>query len=213
MIAAGRVTTRDGRPVTRDERPSADELAVDGEPLDPPAPLSLMLHKPTGFTCSREDAGRLVYELLPPRFLKRQPALGIAGRLDKETTGLTLLTDDGTLLHRIISPRKQVWKKYRAVLARPLAGHEAALFASGTLLLEGEKTPCAPARLEPLAPTEARIWLTEGRYHQVRRMFAAAGNHVEALHREAIGGLELGSLAPAHWRVLDAADLERLFGG
>ena len=87
------------------------------------------------------------------------------------------------------------------------------MFASGTLLLESEKTPLAPATLEVVDPRHARLVLTEGRYHQVRRMFAAVGNHVEALHRSRIGGLTLGDLAPGQWRALDDADLQRLFAG
>jgi 16S rRNA pseudouridine516 synthase len=100
---------------------------------------------------------------------------------------------------------------YEATLAEDLRGDEAALFASGTLQLESENTPLAPAHLEVVAARLARLTLTEGRYHQVRRMFAAAGNHVQALHRSRIGGLELGELAPGQWRVLDGADLQRLF--
>ena len=98
-------------------------------------------------------------------------------------------------------------------LAQDMRGDEAAVFASGTLQLESDTTPLAPATLEIVAPRHARLTLTEGRYHQVRRMFAAVGNHVEALHRCRIGGLELGTLAPGQWRMLDDADLQRLFGG
>src|SRR5690606_5026892 len=98
-----------------------------------------------------------------------------------------------------------------ATLARPLRGDETDIFASGTLMLESEKTPLLPARLDVLSPTRARLTLHEGRYHQVRRMFAAVGNHVQALHRSRIGGLDLGDLAEGRWRVLEAADIERLF--
>jgi len=122
------------------------------------------------------------------------------------------LTDDGALLHRIVSPKSHLAKVYEATLAHDLRGGEAALFASGTLQLESENTPLAPARLEVVTPRLARLTLTEGRYHQVRRMFAAVGNHVQALHRSRIGGLELGELAPGEWRALAEADLERLFG-
>ncbi len=188
-------------------------LMVNGAPVDPLAPLTLILHKPLGVVCSHREAGRGVYELLPPRWRRREPPLSTIGRLDAETTGLLLITDDGPLLHRIISPRAKLAKRYLADLARPLEGHEAALFASGTLVLEGETTPLAPARLEPLAPTRAHLTITEGRYHQVRRMFAAAGNHVAALHRDRIGGLELPhALAPGAYRVADAEDLSTVFG-
>ncbi|PKM05246.1 MAG: 16S rRNA pseudouridine(516) synthase, partial [Gammaproteobacteria bacterium HGW-Gammaproteobacteria-7] len=156
--------------------------------------------------------GRVVYDLLPPRFRLRKPLLSTVGRLDRDTSGLLLMTDDGQLLHRITSPRSRLAKVYRATLAEDLAGSEAALFASGTLQLESETTPLAPAGLEPIGPRLARVTLHEGRYHQVRRMFAAVGNHVHALHRESIGGLSLGDLDPGQWRILDSDDRARLFG-
>ena len=161
-----------------------------------------MLHKPAGYTCSTTDPGRVVYELLPPRFRLRNPIIAPVGRLDRDTTGLLLLTDDGPLLHRIISPKSRIPKVYEATLARDLTGEEAAVFAAGTLMLRSETTPLEPAVLEPLGPRRARLTVTEGRYHQVRRMFAAAGNHVEALHRTAIGGLGLDDLAEGKWRLL-----------
>jgi 16S rRNA pseudouridine516 synthase len=211
MFREGRVTDADGAVVYADDRIDRAQLRIDGEPLDPPPGLTLLLHKPTGYTCSRKDAGRLVYDLLPPRWRRRDPALSTVGRLDRDTSGLLLITDDGALLHRIISPRAEVAKVYEAALARDLSGDEAALFASGTLLLESETTPLAPARLTVLAPRRARLVVTEGRYHQVRRMFAATGNHVEALARVAIGRLTLDALAPGQWRVLSADEVARVF--
>jgi len=189
-----------------------DRMTIEGQRVDPPPGLVLMLHKPLGVTCSHKDQGPLVYSLLPSRWRRREPGLSTVGRLDKETSGLLLLTDDGALLHRIISPRAQVQKRYRATLARPLQGDEAARFAAGDLILEGEDTPLAPAVLEPLGPREAYLIVTEGRYHQVRRMFAAVGNHVEALHRDRVGALDLpDDLAPGRYRKLTAADVARLF--
>lgn len=188
-------------------------LMIEGRPLDPPPGLALMLHKPLGVTCSHKEAGPLVYDLLPARWRRREPAISTVGRLDKETSGLLLLTDDGGLLHRIISPKAKLEKSYVATLARPLDGSEAAAFAAGTLMLEGEDKPLLPAVLELLGPTEARLTITEGRYHQVRRMFAAVGNHVEALHRDRIGGLALpADLEPGKYRRLDAAAVAGLFG-
>lgn len=192
------IAIRDGR-VTGE----GESLRFDGEPIDPPHGLVVMLNKPAGFTCSHADQGRLVYELLPPRFQKRDPKLSSVGRLDADTTGLLLFTDDGTLLHKLISPKSNLPKTYEARLARPLEGHEAALFASGTLVLRGEEKPCLPARLEVNGTHTASLTLTEGRYHQVRRMFAAAGNHVEALHRSRFGPIELLDQAEGDWRLLD----------
>jgi 16S rRNA pseudouridine516 synthase len=190
----------------------ADRMQVNGVRLDPPPGVALMLHKPVGVTCSHKEAGPLVYSLLPTRWRAREPAISTVGRLDKDTSGLLLLTDDGALLHRIISPRRHVAKRYLATLARPLEGGEAQRFASGELMLDGEDKPLAPAVLEPLSPTLARLTITEGRYHQVRRMFAAMGNHVEALHRDRIGGLELpGDLEPGGWRLLGGQEVAAIF--
>ena len=211
MFREGRVTDAAGEVLYADDPLDHGNVRVDGEPLDPPQGLMLMLHKPAGYTCSTKDKGRIVYDLLPERFRLRDPVLSTVGRLDRETTGLLLMTDDGGLLHRIVSPKSKLAKVYEATLAQDLRGDEAALFASGTLVLESETTPLLPARLEVLGPRHARLTLHEGRYHQVRRMFAATGNHVEALHRPQVGGLALDGLPEGQWRALDAADLDRLF--
>jgi len=188
-------------------------LTVQGRPVDPLPGMALMLHKPLGVTCSHKEAGPLVYDLLPGRWRRRDPALSTVGRLDKDTSGLLLLTDDGALLHRIISPRSQLAKRYRATLARPLKGDEAEVFASGALMLEGEDKPLLPAGLEPLSDTETFLTITEGRYHQVRRMFAAVGNHVLQLHRDRIGGLGLpDDLEPGAYRLMGESDIKTLFG-
>jgi 16S rRNA pseudouridine516 synthase len=125
---------------------------------------------------------------------------------------MLLLTDDGAILHKIISPRRKVAKIYHVRLDRDLSGEEPILFASGAMRLDGEDQPLLPAGLEILGPKEARVTLHEGRYHQVRRMFAASGNHVVALHREALGGLTLDeNLAPGEFRPLDAREIEAIF--
>ena len=187
-------------------------MQIDGAALDPVAGLVILLHKPLGMTCSHKEQGPLVYDILPDRWRRRDPAISTIGRLDKQTSGLLLLTDDGALLHRVISPKRHVKKTYRAKLDRPLSGQEAALFAAGKLLLEGEDKPLAPAKLEVISDTEALLHVTEGRYHQVRRMFAATGNHVVSLHREALGGLALPeTLAPGQWKLLDAEEIASIF--
>ncbi|WP_372785185.1 pseudouridine synthase [Phenylobacterium sp.] len=187
-------------------------MTVSGQPLDPPAPLTLLMHKPLDVVCSHREAGRSVYELLPQRWRARIPALSTIGRLDKDTSGLLLITDDGPFLHRVISPKNHVAKRYVATLDRPLTGDEAAVFAAGTLMLEGETSPLAPAVLEPLDARQARLTIIEGRYHQVRRMFAAVGNHVTALHRDRIGGLALPEgLDPGAWRILTPDEQAAIF--
>ena len=211
LFREGRITDDAGEVLYADDRVPHARVRFDGEPLDPAPGMALMLHKPVGYTCSTRDPGRIVYDLLPPRFRLRKPVLSSVGRLDRDTSGLLLMTDDGALLHRIVSPKSKLPKVYEATLAEDLRGDEAALFASGTLVLASEDTPLAPAVLEPLGPRRARLVLTEGRYHQVRRMFAAAGNHVTALHRTRIGGLPLGNLPEGHWRLLEKSDIEALF--
>jgi 16S rRNA pseudouridine516 synthase len=213
MFREGRIGDVDGRSLSVDDAVEPARVRIDGAPLDPLPGLVLMLNKPAGYTCSTQDAGALVYDLLPPRFRLRSPTLATIGRLDRDTTGLLLMTDDGALLHRIVSPRSHLPKVYEATLARDLRGDEGAIFASGTLMLESERTPLAPAALEVLGPRRAELTVTEGRYHQVRRMFAAVGNHVVELHRSRVGGLTLGTLPSGEWRVLDDADLAKLFAG
>lgn len=212
LFRAGRITDADGEVLYADDVVPYETIRVDDEPLDPPPGLVLMMNKPLGVTCSRKDPGRVVYDLLPPRYNVRSPVLSSVGRLDRDTTGLLLFTDDGALLHRIISPKAQVTKVYEATLAQDLGGDEGELFASGTLMLETEQEPLAPAALDVLGPRHARLTVTEGRYHQVRRMFAATGNHVETLRRISVGGLTLGELPLGEWRALDADEVALIFG-
>lgn len=197
----------------------SQRLRIAGAPLDPPPGFVFMMHKPLGVTCSHKETGKLVYELLPQRWRARKPAISTIGRLDKETSGLLLLTDDGALLHRVIAPKSNVSKRYRVTLARPLRGDEGERLASGTLMLEGEDRPLLPVAFEvlhaaPPAGPVVHVSLTEGRYHQVRRMFASLGNHVVALHRDRVGGLLLPpDLDAGRYRILTAAESGLIFSG
>ena len=212
LIRAGAVTHVDGRTLAENEVPPHEEILFRDEALDPPSPLVIMLNKPDGYTCSSEDPGSTIYDLLPERFAHRNPGLNPVGRLDKDTTGLLLMTDDGKLLHKIIHPKSGCLKTYHAVLDRPLEGHEGGLFSSGTLVLNSETRPLLPAVFEKINDTEALVTLHEGRYHQVRRMFAAAGNHVLGLRRISIGALRLpDDLEEGDWRALSADELELVF--
>jgi 16S rRNA pseudouridine516 synthase len=213
LLKSGAVTDDSGTVLTEKDFPPRERIRFRGEELDPPSPLTIVLNKPDGYTCSADDPGATIYDLLPERFSHRNPGLNPVGRLDKDTTGLLLMTDDGKLLHKIIHPKSHCSKIYHATLDRPLEGHEAELFASGTLVLNGETRPLLPAVFEKLADTEALVTLHEGRYHQVRRMFAAAGNHVTALKRIAIGGFTLpDDLEEGEWRELTAGELTAVFG-
>ena len=215
IIAAGRVALR-GVPLLRPEQNIAlddvrgSALTLDGDPLDPPAPLTVMLHKPAGFICSHDERGDLVYDLLPPRWKARRPALSCAGRLDKESTGQVILTDDGELLHRIIHPKRHAAKRYAVTLAWALRGDEAALFANGTFLIEHDSKPLKPAVWTPDGATSGTMILHEGRFHQIRRMFEMLNNQVVALHRFQTGELPLGSLGVGEYRVLGDEEVGRI---
>ncbi len=206
-----RVTNAEGQPVTPSAPYEHEALRIDGLPLDAPAGSVIALNKPVGYVCSTTDGSNpTVYSLLPTRFRARSPIVAPVGRLDLDTSGLLLLTDDGALNHRLTSPKSHLPKVYVATLANPLHGDEAAQFASGTMHLAGDPDPLAPAVLEVVGPQEVRVTLHEGRYHQVRRMFAAVGNHVNHLQRIAIGGLSLGDLPAGTWRLLSADECDRL---
>lgn len=184
---------------------------LDGELLDPVSPMTVLLHKPRGYTCSSDEQGLLIYDILPSRWKKRDPLLSTAGRLDKDSTGLVLMTDDGQLLHRIISPKAKVEKEYRVTLRDTLKGDEAAQFASGEFLLKSDDKPLKPAIWNPDGEKSGTMILQEGRYHQIRRMFAALGNHVEMLHRFRLGGLDLRDLKEGSYRMLSDEDISSIF--
>lgn len=201
---------RDGRVAVNGEvaddfgaKAAPGAVLVDGEPLDHPEGLLLLVHKPLGLVCSHEEReGPNVYSLLPPRWRQRNPVVTSVGRLDKDTSGLLLLTDQSELVHRLTSPKHKVPKVYRATLDADIPPCTAERFAAGTLVLKGEDEPCAPAELRLLGPREAELTLTEGKYHQVRRMFSSQGCEVLTLHRSRFGPLDLGDLASGQWREL-----------
>ncbi|HEY1107762.1 MAG TPA: pseudouridine synthase [Opitutaceae bacterium] len=203
MIDDERITVRGELADGPSQKVHAAEVRVDDEPLDHPDGLLLLLNKPLGLVCSHDDReGPSIYSLLPPRWRLRNPVVTSIGRLDKETSGLLLLTDQSALVHRLTSPKHKVPKVYRATVDRDLSPDLIPLFAAGTLVLTGEKEPCAPAALELVGPREALLTLIEGKYHQVRRMFAERGVSVLTLHRERFGDLTLGDLPASQWREL-----------
>lgn len=203
IIKAGRVSV-DGVVAKRaDDKVDPRLVTLDGAPLEAPEGLLAALHKPVGYVCTHgEGEGQTIYELLPPRWLNRNPPVTSVGRLDKETSGLLLITDIGPFVHEHTSPKAAVEKVYEAQLDRDLDPSLVSIFASGRIMLHGEKKPCLPAKLEITGPRTARLTLTEGRYHQVRRMFASQGWHVEKLHRTRSGEYELGDLKPGEWRMV-----------
>lgn len=182
-----------------------DVTYVDGSPIPFVHGLYVAFNKPLGYTCSHDESGDLVYDLLPPQWLRRGDGVNSVGRLDKETSGLLLLTDDGAFLHALTSPKRHVSKVYEVETACPIPAEAVALFAEGSLVLRGEKKPCAPAELRVQSACRGELVIHEGRYHQVRRMLAAVGAPVIRLHRSAIGPLRLQdlNLKPGEWVAFD----------
>lgn len=179
------------------------------EPLELMGPTYLMMHKPLGCVCANDDGLHLtVFSYLD---LPNKDKLHTVGRLDLDTSGLLLITDDGQWSHRITSPKQQCPKVYHAWLAEPVTENDITAFAQG-LQLKGETTLTAPAVLEIINEREALVHVHEGRYHQVRRMFAAVGNRVEQLHREQVGALTLDTdLAPGDYRALSAEEVSLFY--
>ncbi len=208
-VAAGRITTvpPPPAPLRADSKVDPHTVLIDRQPVDHPDGLYLLFHKPLGVVCSHDEAeGPRLYDLLPPRWLQRHPPPLTAGRLDKDTSGLIIVTDDGPLIHRLTSPRHEIEKTYHVTVTADLSPDIIAVCASGQLLLHGESKPCRPAQCEVTGPRSAILRIHEGKYHQVRRMFASQGSPVATLHRTAIGALEIGTLAPGQWRDLTAAE-------
>lgn len=184
----------------------ADTL-VDGQEVPFVDGLYVALHKPLGYTCSHDEDGKLVYDLLPAQWMRRGDGVNTVGRLDKETSGLLLITDDGAFLHVLTSPKRHVPKVYEFETECSIPAEAVQLFAEGTLMLTGEKTPCLPAQLRITGSCKGELVLHEGRYHQVRRMLAAVGAPIARLHRLAIGPLKLEglNLQPGEWVAIDPA--------
>ncbi|WP_373068096.1 pseudouridine synthase [Gemmatimonas sp.] len=210
IVRQRRVTTFAGAVLRDTDAYVHADVRVDGTPLDAPPGSVILLHKPVGYVCSLNDRPPMMYELLPASYPKRTAVMASIGRLDADTSGLLLITDDGPLNHLLASPKSHVPKHYAMTLAEPLRGDEADLLASGTLLLKGETTPLLPALFTATGERSAEVTISEGRYHQVRRMMAAIGNHVHALQRVAIGPLALANLAVGTWRLLDAGEIHTL---
>ena len=210
LLKAGRVTV-DGSPErdpARKVNPAVQEICLDGAALGAKRRMVVMLNKPAGFVTATEDRQeRTVMELLPEEM--RRMDLKPVGRLDKETEGLLLFTNDGKLLHRLIAPKKRVEKEYYARHEGQAAPEDVAAFEGGLTL--GDGTVCLPARLVPLGPGESLVTVVEGKYHQVRRMMASRGMRVTYLERRREGGLTLGELprgktrelTEEEWKIID----------
>ena len=183
-----RVTAYGSRIKNGAEKADLHAIMVEGEPLDHPDGIFILLNKPAGYVCSHDPAeGKLVYDLLPCRWMRRNPVPSTIGRLDKDTTGVILITDRTEINHRLSSPKHGIEKVYTVTLDKPPFADCTALFASGTMLLAGETKPCLPAALRMTGAVSAEVTLREGRYHQVKRMFQQCGSFVVTLHRARFG--------------------------
>jgi len=206
IIRAGRVTV-DGAVVKVPEAKVNEQTAdvrVDGQPVGKQRTIILMLHKPAGFVTSTDDPrDRTVMELVPReyRYLNPKPV----GRLDKDTEGLLLFTNDGQLAHRILSPKHRVWKQYYAEHEGEADQADVAAFEAGITLKDGDQ--CLPAKLIPQGPGKSLVEVCEGKYHQVRRMLASRGKPVTYLKRISEAGLELGNLPLGQVREVDVGEL------
>jgi 16S rRNA pseudouridine516 synthase len=185
-----------------DQRVTVEDVLVNGEPLLAPNGLLAIYHKPLGLTCSRsEKEGATIYDALPEQWSLRNPQVNSIGRLDKDTSGVLLMTDVGAVNQRLTSPKHKVEKVYLATVDQPLSESLIETFANGSISLDDE--PCAPALLRITSEYQAELTLTEGRYHQVRRMFGSQGWEVTALHRTRFGPYDLTDLAEGEWRLLE----------
>lgn len=209
LLKAGRVTV-DGVPEkdgSRKVSPESSKICLDGAALGSVGTVVLMLNKPAGFVTATEDrTEKTVMELIPAQYRKQD--VKPVGRLDKQTEGLLLFTNDGELLHRLISPKKQIPKVYYARHEGKAEQADVRAFGEGMTLRDG--TQCLPAVLEPLGEGESRITVCEGKYHQVRRMMAARDMHVVYLERQQEGTLTLGALPRGAVRLLTAEEIESL---
>ena len=211
LVRAGRV--RIGDEICDDPfqevAPDGLSFSVDGTPWVFRPQAYLVLHKPADYECSHKPRFHpSVYSLLPRPLVTR--GVQAVGRLDEDTTGLLLLSDDGQFIHRCTSPKKRVAKIYEVTTKHPVDDMQIAALLGG-VLLNDDPEPVAALACERIADNLLRLTITEGKYHQVKRMVAATGNRVEALHREAVGGLALpADLQPGEWRWIVAVDLEKL---
>ncbi len=187
----------------------ADTISLDGKPVACRRHVYIMMNKPAGVLCvSHDDTEQTVCDLLPEEWRTRE--LFPAGRLDRDTTGMVIITDDGDYAHRMLAPKKHVSKVYLAQLDTPADRAVIEAFANGMTLKNGDV--CRKAVCEPLEGTSVRVTLQEGKYHQVKRMFAACGRHVETLHRLSMGGLSLDpDLAPGESKILTENDAMTVF--
>lgn len=182
------------------EKVDSHELRIDGEPLDHPDGICILMNKPEQMVCSHQSLeGPSVYDILPERWTRRNPPLQTVGRLDKDTSGALLITDDYQLIHQLAHPKKKISKCYEVWFKGILPSDAEQILARGDFYLDGEQRPCLPAHLHLIEPGFATLEIEEGRYHQVKRMFAKLGAHVEGLHRQRFGNWTVAEIPLGSW--------------
>ncbi|MBT3250955.1 MAG: pseudouridine synthase [Candidatus Marinimicrobia bacterium] len=198
-----------GMPVKRNnQKVNAEDILFDGAKIQHLFRVAVVFNKPLGLICSRLGSD-IIFDVLPSAWINRNPPVNSAGRLDKDTSGIIIITDDGELNHKLTSPKYGLTKTYELDTAHPFQGNEPELFKNG-IQLRGEKQLCKPAELEITSERNAVLKINEGKYHQVKRMIGAVGNRIVSLHRSHIGTLGLGDLQPGQWRDLENEDMQLL---
>jgi 16S rRNA pseudouridine516 synthase len=210
LIKNGAVTLKDGGILKFDSLVIHSQVLLEGEELDPPHGSVWLLNKPRGYVSSRAASeGKTVYQLLPERFTLRHPPLSCVGRLDKESRGLLLLSDDGDFIHRVTSPRSHLPKVYRVLLESEPIQDELSLLEKGGLFLPNDNSPLKPCKITKLSSLSYLIKIYEGRYHQVRLMFEMVNNFVKELERIKIGNLSDDQLKEGSYRLLSQEEILR----
>lgn len=198
-----------GEQVNRNnQKVCAEDILFDGEEIQHLFRVAVVFNKPYGLICSRLG-NDIIFDVLPSAWINRNPPVNSAGRLDKDTSGIIIITDDGELNHKLTSPKYGLTKTYQLEVAHPFQGNEPELFKNG-IQLRGEKQECKPAELHITSEQAAILKIGEGKYHQVKRMMGAVGNRITSLHRTHIGELGLGNLQPGQWRDLENLDMNLL---
>lgn len=206
LVKSGALTDRKGLVFQKaSQKVDPGDVLLEGEEIDP-MELVLILHKPAGYTCSHRDHPPLIYELLPLRYTQREPQLSCVGRLDKDTTGIILLTDNGQLLHKLISPNWKVEKVYQVETLYPVQSEQLARLAEGGWCLPEDDKPLAPAKSRQTGEKSLELILIEGRYHQVKRMMEAVGNPLLSLHRSRFADWVIEDLQPGEWRPFTSSE-------
>ena len=173
--------------------------------------VNVILNKPIGYVCTRKSIENSIFKLFPNQWILRRPKVNTAGRLDVDATGIIIITDDGKLLHRIISPKNKVSKVYRVKLEKVIKSNYKSFFESGECIIKSESKPCKPVQFKKIGNNTAELELIEGKYHQIKKMFSVLNNTVIELNRIKIGNLRLNGLKLGQWRELIDKDFDLIF--